>query len=514
MKKFSRLLFATVISISISSQFDDGLSGNVAYASNGISLGNIDNIPAVSIKGNSEKFKAEFAYEMAQITAKIVSAANTNAENFKVEFAYATALVTTKVMSILPNDQRNAFSYEMAQITAKIVSDPNLDIERAKAEFTYEIAQLTTRIITNADKVATGNNTVFQANKDYFNSKTTSKTSHMEALLRNNADIEITAASTVNRTGADQNAAVNSVYIAPETYTGLVDELSRIGKTKPKKKVNVDGEIRYHYALNSGSTQWSRDSAGFRAYLGADTEINKDWRAYGMLEGHANVINYKDQFKLSRLYVTGKLSTTSLLRAGSFGYLMAEGNIYDSGFKGIQADFGNALKYTVSLGKTDSTAETQIVTARYADYDYNLEAGVYHYQTDDEVSNQNTIRTFGGNYRFSNFGVGAMALNSSLKDSNGNGNGYVFSVNYGDFVTYRPYTYSIFAKYYNQPRYTYIAHGMNGSGGQMQGFKGYGLGVNYTLSENFVAGIEYYELTDKISREKGRTWWSQLTRYF
>jgi len=200
--------------------------------------------------------------------------------------------------------------------------------------------------------------------------------------------------------------------------------------------------------------------------------------------------------------------------AGSFSYLMAEGNIYDSGFKGARVDFGEPVKYTLSYGKTDYTKKTYIATARYKDFDYNLEAGVYHYQADDGVFNQNTIRTLGGNYNFSNFSVGAMYLHSSLKDRNGDNSGYVLSFNYGDLKTYRPGTYSAFAKYYNQSRGTYITHGMNGSGNLMQGFKGYGLGINYALGENFVAGIEYYGLTDKISGKTGYTWWNHITRYF
>jgi len=95
-------------------------------------------------------------------------------------------------------------------------------------------------------------------------------------------------------------------------------------------------------------------------------------------------------------------------------------------------------------------------------------------------------------------------LNSSLKDSNGDNNGYVLSLNYGDLKTWRLGTYGIFAKYYDQPRGTYIEHGMNGAGGRMQGFKGFGLGTNYTIAENFIAGIEYYALKDKVSGEKRR----------
>ncbi len=107
-----------------------------------------------------------------------------------------------------------------------------------------------------------------------------------------------------------------------------------------------------------------------------------------------------------------------------------------------------------------------------------------------------------------------MYLGSSRKDSLGNCRGYVFSFNYGDLKTWRAGPYDIFAKYYNQPKYTYIEHGMNGKGGQLQGFTGYGLGAHYTLAPNFVGGIEYYGLKDKVSGEKANTLWSEFTYYF
>ncbi len=485
---------AAVIGTSTGNQFGDELTGNVVYASNTLmNVGELDNPTAVP-KGNDEKFKAEFAYEMAQITAKIISAPITNAENFKIEFAYATAKVTAKVMPIIPNLQRNEFAYEMAQITTKIVSAQNLDIEKAKAEFAYEIAQLTTKIIANTYTTATN-------------------TEQKATLLRNNADIEQKATVKVSNMGTDQKAIVNTVYISPETYTGLVNELMHVDdrSVHSDNKVKIDGEIRYHYALNSGPK--SRDFSGIRARLGFDTVINPDWHAYAMLEGQKKVVNYNDKFKLSHLYVAGKVGE-SRVTAGSFGYLMAEGNIYDSGFKGVRADFGGPIKYTLSSGETDDTKTTSIATARYNNFDYNLEAGVYHYQINGEERNQNTICTLGGNYNFSNFGVGAMVLDSSLTDTKGNSKGYVLSLNYGDLKTWRRGTYGIFAKYYDQPKYTYIAHGMNGTGSSMNGFKGYGLGINYTLKENLVAGIEYYGLRDKITEEKGDTWWSQITYYF
>ncbi|HBS58646.1 MAG TPA: S-layer protein, partial [Firmicutes bacterium] len=96
----------------------------------------------------------------------------------------------------------------------------------------------------------------------------------------------------------------------------------------------------------------------------------------------------------------------------------------------------------------------------------------------------------------------------------GNRNGYVLSFNYGDLKTWRPGTYDLFAKYYNQPQGTYLAHGMNGIGNWLQGFRGYGLGVHYTFAENLVGGMEYFDLRDKVTGGNAQTWWNQLTYYF
>ncbi|MDD4601136.1 MAG: hypothetical protein PHQ46_08795 [Negativicutes bacterium] len=504
-KKLFILLFSMVTVIGIST---DHFQGNVAYASNGIiDRSELDNNRTAVSRGNTEKLKAEFAYEMALITAKIVSASATNDENFRIEFAYAAAQATAKMMPMLPSGQRDDFAYDMARITTRIISDKNLDVEKAKVEFAYEMAQLTTKIITSVDEIIPGKRTVLNV----YNTELEPKT-----LLRNNADIEPKATVKVNNNAAEQKVIANPGSIAPETYTGLIDELMHVGDriSQSDNKVNIDGEVRYHYASNSGADRWKRDSSGIRARVGLDAGINQDWRAYGMLEGQKNLLNYNNNFEFSRLYVAGRVGT-SMVKAGSFGYLMADGNIYDSDFDGVNIDFGGPVKYTMSYGETDETKRTYIMTAQYHDFDYNLEAGVYRYQMKrDDGHKQYTIGTLGGNYNFSDFGLGAMVLSSSQKDSKGDSLGYVVGLNYSELKTWRPGTYGIFAKYYNQPRYTFIAHGMNGIGGRLNGFKGTALGVNYTFAENVVGGIEYYDLTDKITGEQGDTWWSQITHYF
>lgn len=497
MRKSVRMLLAMTAAISITAgnQFSDGPKGNVVYAAS---------LPA----NTDESAKADFAYEMAQITAKLFTAPSTNVENFKVEYSYAIARITAKAMPMLPEGQRRDFAYAMAQNTARIMNDSNLNVERAKADFSYEIATLTSKMIAGSTNFAPAG-----AASSNVTAGSLSGGGSSTALLRNNADIEPKSTALPNPSiiaGASQTVMEYPVYIAPETYNGLINELKHVGESKDNK-VNLDGEVRFHYAFNNGPNSLDQDFSEIRVRLGADVAIEKDWRAYGMVEGQKGILGYRDQFKFSRLYAAGPVGE-SKLTVGSFGYLMAEGNIYNSSFKGLRTDFGRPVKYTFSFGQTDETREMLIAAARYEDYDYNLEAAAYQYQMN---GTRNSIRTVRGNYNFSNIGVGAMLLNSSLGDGKGNNNGYVFSLNYGDQKSWRPGTYSIFAKYYNQPLNTYIAHDMNGRGGAaMNGFRGYGVGISYTVADNLVAGTEYYNLTDKISGDKGTSWWNQLTHYF
>lgn len=484
-KKKLLLAIATVIAITSGNPWGDGL---IAYAAkDSANVGELD-VTAVT-QGNNERIKADFAYEMAQITTKIISAPNGNVESFKVEFAYATAQVTAKVMPLLPADQRNDFAYEMAQITTKIIKDPNLDVERAKAEFAYKAAQLTTKIIAGADRTGIINNT---------------------PLDRDNK--AVAAPKAIGKDKGADNGKKPTGNVTKETYNSLVDELMHVGDRSGQndQKINIDGELRYHYAFNRGSDRLNFDSSGLRLRLGLESNINKDWQFKGMLESEKNFAHYNNELQ-PRLSAVGKLEPTTTLTLGSFGYTMAEGNIYDSIYKGARLDFGQGLKYTVGIGATDFTSNMYILGARYRDFDYSLESGLYHFQKDDGV---HTIWTLGGRYYFNDFSLGAMYLGSSQKDANGASNGYVYSFNYGDLKTYRPGTYEIVAKYLNQSQGTYIEYPFYGLGGLMQGFKGHALGTGYTLANNLVFRLEYWDLTDKVQKDRGKTWWSDVTYYW
>ncbi|VBB09481.1 Hypothetical protein LUCI_4776 [Lucifera butyrica] len=510
MKKSSILLFAmaAVLGISAGNPVCGNVLGNVAYASN-----------EQAVVSGSKKFKAEFAYEMARLTSQIVSSSTTDSKSFKVEFSYAIAQGTARIMPLVPSSQRAEFAYEMARLTAPILNDQNLTIDKAKREFAYEAAQLTTKIITNTEASTGANQTSITASGTgtMFPAPETTGNGYSGTLLQNNAAIERKATARANNTGTVEKANANRSDVTPETYQNLVGDLMQVGDRSKHldHKVNINGEVDYGFASHSGSGQWNRNSSGVSIRLGFDTALGKNWQVNGELEREKNLVRDEDNYG-ARLNVTGKVGEAKVT-VGSFGYLMAEGNIYNSGFRGIRTDWGGPVKYTLSYGNTDDggdadTKRMSIATARYDDFDYNLEGGIYHYRQESGVNN--TIWTLGGNYNFSNFSIGAMVLGSTLKDSQGNNRGSVFSFNYGDLKTWRPGTYDLFAKYYNQPLGTYIDPDMNGLGSLMQGFKGYGVGTHYTFKENLVGGLAYYNLKDKISGDIGKTWWSDLTYYF
>ena len=67
--------------------------------------------------------------------------------------------------------------------------------------------------------------------------------------------------------------------------------------------------------------------------------------------------------------------------------------------------------------------------------------------------------------------------------------------------------------YYDQGAGTFIAHTMKaGDWGYFtkEGFKGYGVGINYTLAKNMVYNLDYYDLEGKESGRDSQIIWNRL----
>jgi len=497
--KTKKILIALFFILSLINLASPDFHSPLAYASS----------VAAPSQNTLDKFKADFSYEMAQLTAKIVSAPNNNVIRFKVLIDNEIDQTIAAVSPKLPEGLKAEFGAEMTQIKNKIYGNPKLNVEKAKADFSYDIAQLTTRIMTKVEQQRGGGaSSALPAKAAY-----TPSTSALISPPKQQQTPQQQQQQPVNY-GTTKRPVSILKPLTPESYTKIMDDLMNVGdqKNTPYRKIKVEGSIRYHYAINPGSASWSKNTSGVRADVGFVTKVAPNWQIRGSVTGKNSFLNYEDTvtFKLS---AAGKMGN-ALLQAGAFYYPMAEGNIYDSTFTGGKIDFGGPIQYSFSFGNTDNSVQTFIASARYEALDYNLEGSVYNYRPNDSTGDKNIIVALGGNYKFSNFSTGAMFLAARNRDTQGNRLGYVLNINYGEVKTYKPGALNIWAKYYNQPRHTYLSPSMNGRGGWMEGYKGYGLGIKYTLAENLVAGLEYYSLSELTSGAMGQTWWADVTYYF
>ena len=292
----------------------------------------------------------------------------------------------------------------------------------------------------------------------------------------------------------------------------------------PEKRLKIDGQVRLDTRHSTGKES-SKDRTRIRARIYPDYNIDGNWHAVGMIEAEKTIAgdsSDKDgQLKFDRWYLMGRSGVTDVM-VGQYGSTMAEGNVYDSKFRGIRLSAGVPITYTFEHGKIDRARKVTGLTASYQTAVDTTEAGVYRF---DKIGS--AVRTiYMGNYRrpLGIFDFGAMVLHGR-DHAAGNGTGYVFTLERPGAGAWRPGSYSYWLKYYRQPSATYVSHTMNGmadymnydasgSGPLRGGFRGWGAGWSYTVKKNLLFSLEYYDLQDLTTRERSRTIWGALTGYF
>ena len=291
----------------------------------------------------------------------------------------------------------------------------------------------------------------------------------------------------------------------------------------PEKRLKIDGQLRLDTSHSVGEERGSNRTR-FRARLYPDYNIDGNWHAVGMIEYEKTLIGGGDKdgkLKLDRYYLMGKSGIFDVT-AGVFGTTMAEGNIYDSKFRGIRLSTGTPITYTAEYGKIDKAKTVTGLTASYDAKSYTAEAGMYRF---DKIGNA-TRNIYMLNYRkpIGAFDFGAMLLHGR-DHAAGHGTGYVFSLAKVGGGAWRPGSFSYWMKYYYQPSATYVSHTMSGAadymsfdasgrGAKRGGFRGWGTGLSYTLKKDLIFSLEYYDLSDLTTGRRSRTVWGALTRYF
>ena len=316
----------------------------------------------------------------------------------------------------------------------------------------------------------------------------------------------------------------------------FADELDNLGVRvanleKKADNVKVTGELRYKY-MSMKSDVNERDDHSPKSYendlrsrIWINGQINDDWSYTGMIENTQdiddNAGNEKTEF--NRAYVEGKIGGLAVT-AGRYNAFFANGNIYDDLVDGVEASYGDKVKVTGFAGKA-----TEVEGGNYAGGelagsfgDLNAAAGYVNYKDLGDVDSQdNAIWYVGADYTMGDVNLSAMYLkgDKSLNDVDEkvlDDDGWTVGLAYKGAEASEAGSWGLFANYYDLGGQTYIAHTTDANTFDGAGFKGWGVGANYTFAKNIVGTVAYYDTENKKldSNENDQRVWADVTFTF
>ena len=329
---------------------------------------------------------------------------------------------------------------------------------------------------------------------------------------------------------------------------------------------------------NRYSVVWGNKSnhvADLRSRIWINGMINDDWTYTGMLENTQDLSDNagNEDTKFQRAYVDGKLGGMAV-RAGRYNLVIADGNIYDTRADGLELSYGNKLKLKGFAGKaTDDITVVPYMETRGNDtltgditnggkywglavegeLAKGLKATAGYTQFKDmgtgfveshggafgKTDIDNGIWHAGLSYDIGHFNLSAMYLKGDLSADKINeeneeinpaidryldDDGFVIGLSYKGAKAEDAGSWGAWAKYYDQGAQTYVAHTTDANTFGMTGFKGFGVGANYTIAKNIVANVAYYNtesklakaigVADELDRSKDHRFWTDVTFTF
>ena len=322
----------------------------------------------------------------------------------------------------------------------------------------------------------------------------------------------------------------------------FADELDSLGVRvaaleKKSDNVKITGEARFRYADSKGKGNVADSYVGdLRSRIWITGQVNDDWSYTGMIQNiqyFAGEYTGDEKTDFQRAYVQGKLGGMAVT-AGRYNAFFADGNIYDNRADGVELSYGDKVKLSLAAGKaTDEITKLYVFEgttggnyaggALSADFGaVNATAGYYNFkdilQKDSGIDN--AIWFVGAGTSFGDFGLNAMYLKGDASyqghDLDGlDDDGYTVGLTWKGAEAAKAGSYGLFANYYDLGGQTYIAHTTDADTFDGEGFKGYGVGANYTVAKNMVFTAAYYDTKSKLnSSDKDKIIWTDLTFTF
>ena len=317
----------------------------------------------------------------------------------------------------------------------------------------------------------------------------------------------------------------------------FADELNQLGVRVAKLEKNSDnvkvtGEARYKYFHSNKNTLGDDGDRSFetdlRTRLSFTGEINDNWGYTAMLENTQNFGNNSgDETTLfKRAYLNGNIGSVKV-KAGRYDAYMANGLVLDTdgdSVDGLQLDLGNnKLSGTAMYGKltNDTDAKYYGLSFKYDAAPIGIHGGYYGLKSDDLQTVWNTnkpsVWNAGLDGKIGAIGFTADYLKGNTDNLDGDSTGYALGLSWGEADPEKPGSVTVFANYYNQPRTTFFAHTTDAAvfDDALTGFKGYGIGIGYTIMKNTVATVKYFDTKEKGGESrKDQRIWSDITITF
>ena len=316
----------------------------------------------------------------------------------------------------------------------------------------------------------------------------------------------------------------------------FADELDNLGVRvanleKKADNVKVTGELRYKYMSKQGDANEGQSFENdLRSRIWVTGQINDDWSYTGMIENtqdfYGESANKGDEDTyFARAYVEGKIGGLNVT-AGRYNAFLANGNIYDDKVDGAEVSYGDKVKVTGFAGKA-----TEVDGGNYAGGelagafgDLNLAAGYVNYKdlNKDDIGKglDNAIWYVGADYTMGDVNLSGMYLKGDMSYNDVDekvldDDGWTVGLAYKGAEATEVGSWGLFANYYDLGGQTYIAHTTDANTFDGDGFKGYGVGANYTFAKNIVGTVAYYDTENKLnSKVDDQRVWADLTFTF
>jgi len=234
---------------------------------------------------------------------------------------------------------------------------------------------------------------------------------------------------------------------------------------------------------------------------------------------------------LQRAYTNGKIGGLAV-QAGRYSFCdFAGGLIYDNRMDGVQVAYGKDVKVTAGVGKAsggttkggnvgpeaDEVAYANIATklglvdvsAAYYKFDEVVVTGYAKPGVDVEIYTVGAAMPLAKDLKLSGY---YLINESDVTDAD---DGFVVGLNYKKASAAKVGSWGVWAKYYDQPKGTYVDPTWEAGEPSLDGWEGYGVGVDYTVAKNMVASVKYYDLDGKeTAAQDQETIYAQLNVTF